>query len=127
MNDIEELLNTYEPLPKLFADSIGSKLVGEGKLGTATRYTNGFMPYGFYDVRLVSDNYRVVQNLDSFLKRYRMAAKNKILLQIYKADEYVVKENTLDIESSSKFKAIVHKMSAEKEAHDKGEMLRNIE
>jgi hypothetical protein len=127
MNDIEELLNTYEPLPKLFADSIGSKLVGEGKLGTANRYTNGFMPYGFYDVRLVSDNYRVVQNLDSFLKRYRMAAKNKILLQIYKADEYVVKENTLDIESNSKFKAIAHKMSAEKEAHDKGEMLRNIE
>ena len=127
MNDIEELLNTYEPLPKLFADSIGSKLVGEGKLGTATRYTNGFMPYGFYDVRLVSDNYRVVQNLDSFLKRYRMAAKNKILLQIYKADEYMVKENTLDIESNSKFKAIAHKMSAEKEAHDKGEMLRNIE
>lgn len=127
MNDIEDLLKTYEPLPKIFADSIGSKLVGEGKLGTANRYTNGFMPYGFYDVRLVCDNYRVVQNLDSFLKRYRMASKNKLLLQIYKADEYVVKENTLDIESDSKFKAIAHKMSAEKEAHDKGEMLRNIE
>tara|TARA_B100000035_G_C21023482_1_gene565095 strand:+ start:1512 stop:1895 length:384 start_codon:yes stop_codon:yes gene_type:complete len=127
MNDIEKLLKTYEPLPNVFADSIGSKLVGEGKLGTATRYTNGFMPYGFYDVRLVSDNYRVVQNLDSFLKRYRMAAKNKILLQIYKADEYEIKENTLGVESASEFKFVAHKMSSEKEAHDKGEMLRNIE
>jgi len=125
MKNIEQLLGLEKPLPEIFAKHVGSKIVGEGNL-KYTRSDNAYYPYGFYDVRLLCQSTGQLSNLNKFIQTSVRQSRGKLLFQMYKVDEYEVIENSLHLKKDENFKFLTKRVSVEKDAADKGELLRNI-
>jgi hypothetical protein len=128
--NIEEILNTQEPLPEHFSDCIATHVANNTKHNY--KYNNGFYPYTFIDVRMVVDCGLALQRIHKMATDYeRWAKKNNQgrMWTIYKTQEYEILENTLKIPPHPDYMAKAKRISQREEAKKElsaGETLRGI-